>query len=134
MAVKPMPDGYHAVTPYLIVPGAGELIDFMKEAFGAQERFRMPGPRGMAGHAEMQIGDSVVMLAESGSAENNRVLPAGIHLYVDDVDSMYEKAIAAGGKSVEAPETKFYGDRNASVLDAFGNVWFISTHVEDVPP
>lgn len=134
MAVKPIPEGYHVVTPYLIVEGAADLIEFTKSAFGAQERFRMPGPGGTVGHAEMQIGDSVVMLADSASAENNRVLPAGIHVYVEDVDATYKMAMAAGAKSEQAPETKFYGDRNATVLDTFGNVWFISTHVEDVPP
>ena len=134
MAVKPIPDGYHAVTPYLIVEGAAKLIDFLKDAFGAQERFRMPGPNGVVGHAEMQLGDSVVMLADSDSVDNNIKFPAMINLYVEDCDTAYKNALAAGGTSEHEPENKFYGDRNASVRDPFGNVWFIATHVEDVPP
>lgn len=134
MAVKHQPEGYHTVTPYLIVDGAADLIDFIKSAFGGQERFRMPGAHGGVGHAEVQIGDSVVMLADSGEAENNTKMPGMIHLYVEDCDATYKAALAAGAKSQQEPETKFYGDRNASVQDASGNVWFLSTHVEDVPP
>jgi PhnB protein len=134
MAVKPIPDGYHAVTPYLVVEGADKLIDFMKEGLGAQERFRMPGVNDTVGHAEMQIGDSVVMLADSASADNNIKMPAMVHLYVEDCDAVYKSAIAAGASSYQEPETKFYGDRNAGVRDQFGNIWYMSTHVEDVPP
>jgi PhnB protein len=134
MAVKHIPDGYHAVTPYLIVEGADKLIEFMKAAFGAQERMRMPGPGGVVGHAELELGGSVVMLADSAAADNNVKFPAMINLYVDDCDAAFKNAITAGGTSEHDPETKFYGDRNASVRDPFGNVWVISTHVEDVPP
>ena len=134
MAVKHIPDGYHAVTPYLIVEGADKLIEFMKDVFGATERMRMPGPGGVIGHAEMEIGDSVVMLADSASAENNIVMPAMINLYVEDCDQAYKNALAAGATSRQEPEMKFYGDRNAGVVDPFGNYWFIATHVEDVPP
>ena len=134
MAVKPIPDGYHSVTPYLIVEGAADLIDFIKSAFGGQERFRMAGVNGGVGHAEVQIGDSVIMLADSGESEGNIKMPAMIHLYVDDCDATYKTALAAGGTSTQEPETKFYGDRNAGVKDAFGNLWYLSTHVEDVPP
>jgi PhnB protein len=133
MAVKHVPDGYHTVTPYLSVEGADKLIDFMKEAFGAQERMRMPGPGGVVGHAEMEFGDSVVMLADSAAADNNVKFRAMINLYVEDCDAAFKSALAAGGTAQQDPETKFYGDRNASVRDPFGNVWFISTHVEDVP-
>jgi len=132
--VKPIPDGYHAVTPYLIVEGADKLIDFMEVAFGAVERMRMPGPGGVVGHAEMQIGDSVVMHADSAGAENKVTFPAMIHLYVEDTDGAYKAALAAGATSDREPADQFYGDRNAGVRDPFGNLWFISTHVEDVPP
>jgi len=134
MAVKPIPDGYHAVTPYLIVPGADRLIDFMKKAFGARERLRMPGPNNTVGHAEIEIGDSVVMLADSASAENNRVMPGMISLYVEDCDATYKAALDAGATSERELMNMFYGDRGGAVRDAFGNVWWISTHVEDVPP
>jgi uncharacterized glyoxalase superfamily protein PhnB len=134
MAVKPKPEGYHTVTPYLIVDGAADLIDFAKSAFGAQERMRMPGASGGVGHAEIQIGDSVVMLADASESENNETFKAMIHLYVDDCDSAYTAAIAAGATSEREPATQFYGDRNAGVRDRWSNVWFISTHVEDVPP
>jgi PhnB protein len=134
MAVKHIPDGYHAVTPYLIVPGADRLIEFMKEVFGATERMRMPGPNGVVGHAEMEIGDSVVMVADSAAADNNRVMPAMINLYVEDCDAAYKAAMAAGAISEREPADQFYGDRNAGVRDPFGNMWFISTHVEDVAP
>ena len=134
MAVKFQPEGYSTVTPYLIIDGGAALIDFMKSAFGGQERFRMPGAHGGVGHAEVQIGDSVVMLADTSEAENNINMPAMIHLYVEDCDAAYKSALAAGATSTQEPETKFYGDRNAGVKDAFGNLWFLSTHVEDVPP
>ena len=134
MAVKAIPEGYHSVTPYLIVEGAEKLIDFMSNAFGAKERMRMPGPSGSVGHAELQIGDSIVMLADSASAENNRIVTGMIHLYVEDVDAVYKSALAAGATSEREPTTMFYGDRGGAVRDQFGNTWWISTHVEDVPP
>jgi uncharacterized glyoxalase superfamily protein PhnB len=135
VAVKPIPDGYSAVIPYLVVERADKLIDFMKEAFGAQERFRMAGgPGGEIGHAEMQIGDSVIMLGDSRTTDNDRKFPGMIHLYLEDCDAAYKNAIAAGATSEQEPEDKFYGDRNASVMDPFGNVWFVSTRVEDVSP
>jgi PhnB protein len=131
MAVKPIPEGYHTVTPYLIVEGAQQLLDFLKQGFGATERFSMPGPDGKIGHAEVQIGNSVVMLADA----NPRWKPTKtmLYLYVEDVDAVYKKAVAAGGKSVMEPANQFYGDRSANVEDAFGNHWGIATHVEDVP-
>lgn len=134
MAVKPIPEGYHSVTPYLVVEGAADLIDFIKSVFGGHERFRMPGAHGGVGHAEVQIGDSVIMLADSSEAESNVEFPAMIHLYVDDCDAVYRAALSAGATSEREPANQFYGDRNAGVRDRFGNLWFIATHVEDVPP
>jgi len=133
MAVKPIPEGYHSVTPYLIVKNAAGLIDFMKEALGAEETFRMPGPGGVIMHAEVRIGDSLVMLADAAGAENPP-MPAMIHLYVQDADGVYKRALQLGATSVREPADQFYGDRSAGVKDAFGNQWWIATHVEDVPP
>ena len=132
MGVKPIPDGYHTVTPYLMIQGADQVIEFAKNAFGAKERVRMPGPNGTIGHAELEIGDSVVMLADMDEREN--LMPAMVHLYMEDVDAVYARAIEAGGKSVQEPKDQFYGDRSAAVQDSAGNKWYISTHVEDVSP
>jgi PhnB protein len=130
MPVKPIPDGYHSVTPYLMVKGAEKLIDFMKEAFGATERTRGQRPDGSVSHAEMTIGDSVVMLGDP--IEEFPPMPAAIHLYVEDCDSTYKKALQAGGESVQEPADQFYGDRMAGVRDPFGNQWWIATHFEDL--
>ena len=132
MAVKPIPEGYHTVTPYLVVEGAARLIDFMKEAFGAEEVFRMPGKDGTVGHAEVRIGDSMMMLADAG--EEHRARPSMICLYVEDVDATYQRAIAAGATSLSEPANQFYGDRSGGVTEASGMQWWISTHVEDVAP
>ena len=132
MAVKPIPDGYHTVTPYLIVDRAAELIDFTKRAFGAEEMFRMPGPGGAIMHAEIRIGDSVVMLSDAST--ENPSTSTMIHLYVEDVDAVYQRALEAGASSLREPENQFYGDRSAGVKDAFGNQWWLATHVEDVSP
>jgi PhnB protein len=132
MAVKPIPEGYHTVTPYLIVEGASDLIDFMKQGLGAEERMRMPQPDGKIGHAEMQVGDSVIMLSDANP--DFPAMPAMIHLYVDDADAVYKRALAAGAMSVREPADQFYGDRSAGVKDAFGNQWYLATHVEDVSP
>ena len=134
MAVNYKPEGYSDVTPYLVVEGADRLIDFMTKAFDAKERFRMPGPGGAIGHAEMQIGDSIVMLGDSSTVDYNRTATAMIHLYVEDVDATFKNAVAAGGKVDQDLETKFYGDRGGSVIDEWGNIWWMSTHVEDVSP
>ena len=131
MAVKPIPEGYNTVTPYLVVEGASGLLDFAKQVFGAEEKMRMPGPAGTVGHAEMTIGDSVIMCADA-SAENP-ARTAALVLYVDDCDATYRKALAAGGASERQPEDQFYGDRSAGV-DAFGVTWWIHTHIEDVSP
>src|SRR5947209_3857158 len=132
MAVKPTPDGYRTVTPYLVVNGAAKVIDFAKAAFGAKETVRMPRPDGLIGHAEMKIGDSMVMIADDSPQypQTNTFL----YLYVPDVDATYKSAIRAGAKSLQEPKTQFYGDRNATVKDLAGNLWGIGTHVEDVSP
>jgi PhnB protein len=132
MPVNPKPEDYHTVTPYLIVPGAAEFIEFTKQAFAAQERERFPTPDGKIMHAEVKIGDSIVMLSDS-SAEFEPTR-SSIHLYVDDVDSIYERALQAGGESLREPADQFYGDRSAGIKDRFGNQWWLATHVEDVSP
>ncbi len=132
MPVSPIPDGYHTVSPYLIAEDAGQLLEFMQKAFGAKETFRMEMPDGSVGHAEVRIGDSVVMVGGAGGAWP--AVRAAIHLYVPDVDATYQAALAAGARSTEEPADQFYGDRRANVVDAAGNQWFIATHVEDVPP
>ena len=132
MAVKPIPDGYHAVTPYLRVKGAANLISFLKDAFGADETFRMDGPGGAVMHAEVRLGDSMVMLGDA-TPEFDPV-KSSIHLYVDNADAVYKRALAAGGTSLREPADQFYGDRSAGVQDAFGNEWWLATHIEDVSP
>ena len=131
MAVKAIPDGYHSVTPTLVVKGAARLIDFMKEAFGAEEAFRMPVPSGEIMHAEVRIGDSVVMLNDAMRQSPNT---SSLFLYVTDVDRVYQRALKAGATSLSEPADMFWGDRMAQVKDAFGNQWSIATHVENVPP
>ena len=131
MAVNPIPEGYRPVTPYLVVDGATTVLDFVKQAFGAEEKFRMDAPDGKVGHAEVQIGDSIVMIGDAGA--ENPAMPAMIHLYIDDCDATYERALAAGGTSEREPTDQFYGDRSAGVRDSAGNLWWIATHVEDVP-
>jgi PhnB protein len=130
MAVKPVPDGYHNVTPYISVKNANALIDFMKQTFGARERMRMDGPNGAVGHAELEIGDSVIMCSDP----MDRDITAQLYVYVDDCDATYQRALAAGATSEREPADQFYGDRTAGVRDRFGNIWFMATHVEDVPP
>jgi PhnB protein len=130
MKVKPIREGFHTVTPYLIVQEATRLIDFVKEAFEATERFRGTGSAGGI-HAEVQIGDSMVMIGGDG-AWSGVSSPATLYLYVDDVDAVYKRALLAGATSITEPANQPYGDRLGGVKDAFGNVWYISTHVEDV--
>jgi PhnB protein len=139
-AVKPIPAGYHALTPYLCVNGAGAAIDFYKKVFGARERLRMGAPGGKVGHAELTIADSVVMIADEfpdmgffGPKEGVG-LPVNMHLYVKDVDAVFQRAIAEGAKVMRAIENKFYGDRTGSITDPFGHVWHLATHVEDLTP
>jgi PhnB protein len=132
MAVKPIPEGYHTYSPYYVVEGATRFIDFLKKAFGAEEVVRMPAPGGKIGHAEVRIGNSMVMLADAGSEHPARQLNG--MLYVNDVDSVFKSAVGAGAKSVRPPENMFYGDRMGGVTDGWGNFWWIGTHVEDVSP
>jgi PhnB protein len=140
MAVKPIPDGYHSVTPYLIVHDAAAALDFYKKAFGAVETVRMPSPGGKVGHAEIRIGDSVVMLADEfpemqhKSARTMGGSPISLMIYVEDVDARVAQAVAAGGKLVRPVADQFYGDRTGGVDDPFGYHWYLATHVEDVPP
>jgi PhnB protein len=132
MAVKPIPEGYHTVTPYITVDNAGAVIDFLKKAFDAQETFAMRDDKGNVQHAEVKVGSSMLML---GSAHDQwKARPANFYVYVEDVDAVYKKAVAAGGKSISEPETQFYGDRHGGVEDPQGNNWWIATHVADVSP
>jgi PhnB protein len=130
MAVKPVPDGFHTVTPYLVVSNVAKLIDFLKAAFGAVELYRMDMPDGSIGHAEVRIGDSPVMMGQAGGPFEP--LMASLYLYVPDVDAVYKRAVQAGGTSIREPVDQFYGDRQGGVKDAFGNQWWIATHKEDV--
>jgi len=133
MAVKPIPEGYHTITPYLPVDGGAKLLDFVKRAFGAQELVRMETPDGRVGHAEVKIGNSVVMLADASTSDQGKVMPAMLYLYVEDTDKTYQQALEAGGTPLREPADQFYGDRTGAVRDPVGNQWWIATHVEDVP-
>jgi PhnB protein len=134
------PQGFHTVTPYLTVNDAAQAIEFYKRAFGAGERVRMPGPDGKVAHAELQIGDSIIMLGgecpEHGAASPQTLegSPVGLALYVEDVDKVFDRAVSAGARAKEAPEDKFWGDRAASLTDPFGHRWMLLTHIEDIPP
>jgi uncharacterized glyoxalase superfamily protein PhnB len=132
--VKPIPDEYGSVTPYLVVEGAEEFLGFLQNAFGATVRGDdvMRGPDGRIGHAEVEIGDSVVMLADV--PPDGEATRAMLNLYVEDCDATYKKALAAGAESWKELEDQFYGDRNGGVRDKWGNQWYISTHIEDVSP
>jgi uncharacterized glyoxalase superfamily protein PhnB len=132
MAVKPVPEGREHIMPILTVDGAGKFIEFVKAAFGAQELSRFDGPGGAVMHAELTIGPSIVMTSDAN--EEFPALPARLQLYIEDVDAVYKRALAAGATSIRAPEDQFYGDRSAGVRDAFGNEWWLATHVEDVTP
>jgi PhnB protein len=140
MSVSPVPPGYHSVTPYLIVDGAARALDWYKEAFGATELMRLPGPNGRIGHAEIQIGDSHVMLADEHPEIGAKApaafggSPVSLHLYLPDVDAVIKKAATAGATIKSPPEDKFYGDRLGSLIDPFGHIWHVSTHIEDVTP
>jgi PhnB protein len=140
MAVNPVPEGYHSLNYYLIADGAMEAIEFYKRAFGAEERMVFPGPDDKVGHAELQIGDSVLMLADP-SPDSIAKPPndlggttAGAMLYVDNVDAVVERAVEAGATLTVPVEDKFWGDRAGRVTDPFGHDWNVATHVEDVPP
>ncbi|MGH7481278.1 MAG: VOC family protein [Longimicrobiales bacterium] len=132
MPVEPIPTGHRTVTPYLVVADAGALIEFLKRAFGAVERHRTDTPDGRVMHAEVEIGDSIVMLGEAGGEW--QPMPSVLHLYVTDTDAVYARAIEAGATALREPEDQFYGDRSGGVQDPAGNQWWIATHVEDVSP
>ena len=138
MAVKPIPEGYHTATPYLIIRDAADAIEFYKRAFGAIELFRFPAPGGKVGHAEIKIGDSPIMLADEypdmgyNSPKALGGSPVSLMLYVEDVDTVFNQALAAGALVKEALSDKFYGDRTGTLVDPFGHIWHVSTHKEDV--
>ncbi len=138
MAVSAIPPGYHSVTPYLIVDGAAEAIDFYKHAFEAQELLRMHGPDGRVAHAEVKIGDSPVMLAdeqeEFRGPKAHGGSPVSLMIYVDEVDRIFRQALAAGATQLRPVVNQFYGDRSGTLRDPFGHTWTVSTHVEDVSP
>ncbi|AKG20896.1 glyoxalase [Calothrix sp. 336/3] len=132
MSVQAIPEGYHTVTPYLIVEGTESLIEFLKQGFAATEVYRVMHPDGSIMHAELKIGDSFVMMSEA--REDFQAIPSMIHLYVENADVMYERAIGAGAISVMEPKDEFYGDRAALVKDPAGGLWWIATHQENVSP
>lgn len=136
--VHHQPENYHTLIPYLILENAATAIDYYKKVFGATERMRMQGPDGKIGHAELSVGDSVIMLAdqcpESKTPAQLGGSPVGLMLYVKDVDATVKKAVAEGGKVVRPVETQFYGDRSGTLVDPFGHIWYVATHVEDVAP
>jgi PhnB protein len=140
MAVKPIPDGYHSITPYLIVSGASSAIDFYKKVFAATEIMQLPGPGGKVMHAEIKIGDSMVMLADEfpemniQGPESIGGSPVGICLYVEDADTTFKRAIDAGATEERPLQDQFYGDRSGTVVDPFGHKWTICTHIEDLSP
>ena len=139
MAAKAIPEGYHSVSPALAIDGAAEAIDFYKRAFGAKERFRMPAPDGKIAHAELEIGDSVVMLSDP--FPHSTVKPptalggtsVGIFVYVKDVDTTFQQAVDAGARVTMPLEDMFWGDRFGTVTDPYGHSWSLATHIEDVP-
>jgi len=138
--VKPIPDGYHNVTPYLVIKGAAAAIEFYKKAFGAVVVMQMPQPDGRIGHAELKFGDSYVMLADEFpemdvvSPKTLGNSPVGLLLYVDDVDKTVERAVAMGATIKKPVANQFYGDRNGTIEDPFGHKWTVAVHVEDVTP
>ena len=138
MAVKPIPDGYHSVTPYLIIDGAARALEFYAKAFGAQETFRMPAPGGRIGHAEMRVGTSMIMLADEHPETGARSpksfggSPISLMVYVEDVDKVFARAVEAGATVQRPLANQFYGDRTGGIVDPFGHVWYLATHIEDV--
>jgi uncharacterized glyoxalase superfamily protein PhnB len=133
MAAKPVPEGYHTVTPYLVVRGAPKLIEFLDQAFGAQLSHQpVKRPDGSIMHTQVKIGDSQIMIGEE--SEMAMAAPCTLHLYVPDVDSVFQQAVKAGGSTIMEPMDMFYGDRSGGVTDPSGNRWYIATHKEDVAP
>lgn len=140
MPAKPIPDGYHTVTPYLILDRAADAIEYYKKAFGAKELFQLPMPDGRIGHAELMIGNSPIMLADEHPQMGYRSpkayggTPVSLAIYVEDVDTFFARAVAAGATVQRPVRDEFYGDRSGTLVDPFGHVWTISTHKEDVSP
>jgi len=138
--VQPIPKGYHSITPYLVVNDAARAIDFYKRAFGAQEKMRMDGPGGEIGHAELKIGDSIIMLSDEMPGSGLRSprslggTAAGVFLYVENVDSVFKQAVSAGAKADAQPSDMFWGDRFGKLTDPFGHQWSLATHKEDIAP
>lgn len=138
--VKPIPEGYPRVMPYLSIDGAQAAIEFYATVFGAEERVRMDAPGGKIGHAELAIGDSIVMLADTfpdmGGKSPKQIggTPVTLMVYVEDVDACYERALDNGATATRKVEDQFYGDRAGQFEDPFGHLWFVATHIEDVPP
>ncbi|WP_085577908.1 MULTISPECIES: VOC family protein [unclassified Pseudomonas] len=136
MSVKPIPEGYHSITPYLGIKKAAEAIDFYKKAFGATEVMRLAMPDGNIGHAELRIGDSAIMLGtpceEGPFSSPEQFVSVGLHLYVTDVDKSFRRAIDAGATSVEDVKDQFYGDRSGSLRDPYGHLWFLASRKEDL--
>ncbi|RIQ20288.1 VOC family protein [Jiangella rhizosphaerae] len=142
MTAQPIPDTYRRITPCLVVRGAAEALEFYADVFGATERMRFPGPDGSVAHAEIVIGDSVLIVEDASPVMGTEPPPEGglpgspsfLFLYVEDVDAVVARAVERGATLKRAPETQFYGDRDGYVVDPFGHGWTIATHVEDVPP
>ena len=140
MAVKPIPEGYHTITPYLAVDDAAGAIEYYKKAFGAKERARMDAPGGKIGHAELEIGDSLVMLSDpfpqASTKPPNEIggATSSVFMYVEDVDAVVKQAVDAGATIVMEPEDQFWGDRFGTIKDPFGHIWGIATHVADLSP
>ncbi len=132
MAVKPIPDGYHTVTPYLTIGNPEAVMDFLKKAFDAHETYAMRDDKGQVQHAEMKVGTSMLMFGRAHGDWHAR--PGNFYVYVEDCDAMYKKALAAGAKPLSEPSDQFYGDRHGGVTDAEGNNWWVATHIEDVGP
>jgi PhnB protein len=132
MAVKPVPDGYHTVTPYLTVADAAGQIDFLKRAFDGEQVFAHTDDQGNVRHAEVRIGDSIVMIGQAREPWTPK--PGHFYLYVPNVDELYKRALTAGAKSISEPADQFYGDRHGGVEDSNGNTWWVATHIEDVSP
>ena len=140
MTIKAIPDGYHSVTPYLSIKSAADAIEFYKKAFDAIELFKLMMPDGIIGHAEIQIGNSRIMIADPcddvafGDPKTLGGSTVGLYVYVDDVDALYSQAVAAGAKKVKLVEDQFYGDRLGTIEDPYGHRWFLATHKEDLTP
>ena len=140
MAPQPIPEGYHTLIPYLTFEDTAEAIDYYKDVFGAKERMRMEAPGGRIGHAELEIGDSILMLSDAFPQSTTRppsevgVTTAGVFMYVEDVDAVFQRAVDKGAKVTMELADQFWGDRFGSLTDPFGHSWAMATHVEDVPP